>query len=86
VYINSSIEVARRNENIYLETSGMPMHTKIRDAIDALGPTRVLFGSAIPAFHPQVEMAKVRLSGLSEDNVERVLGLNARRLLLREDV
>jgi predicted TIM-barrel fold metal-dependent hydrolase len=30
-------------------------------------------------------MAKVRLSGLSEDNVERVLGRNARRLFLRED-
>ena len=29
VYINASIDVAARNPNVYLETSGMPMHTKI---------------------------------------------------------
>jgi predicted TIM-barrel fold metal-dependent hydrolase len=86
VYINASIEVGRRNPNVYLETSGMPMHTKIRDAIDALGPTRVLYGSAMPAFHPKVEQGKVRLSGLSDELVDRVLDRNARRLFLGEDV
>ena len=30
VYINASIDVAARNPNVWLETSGMPMHTKIR--------------------------------------------------------
>jgi uncharacterized protein len=84
VYINSSIEVGKRNRNVYLETSGMPMHTKIRDAIEALGPTRVLYGSDMPAFHPQVEMGKVRLSGLSEELVDRVLDKNARALFLKE--
>jgi uncharacterized protein len=86
VYINSSIEIARRNANIFLETSGMPMPTKIRDAIDVLGPTRVLYGSDMPAFHPQSEIDKVRLSGLSEELVDRVLGLNARALFLGEAV
>jgi predicted TIM-barrel fold metal-dependent hydrolase len=86
VYINASIEVCKRNENVYLETSGMPMHTKIRDAIDVLGPTRVLYGSAMPAFHPKVEQGKVRLSGLSDELVDRVLDRNARRLFLGEDV
>jgi predicted TIM-barrel fold metal-dependent hydrolase len=86
VYINSSIEIARRNANIFLETSGMPMPTKIRDAIDALGPTRVLYGSDMPAFHPRSEIDKVRLSGLSDELVDRVLGLNARALFLGEAV
>jgi uncharacterized protein len=86
VYINASIEVGKRNPNVYLETSGMPMHTKIRDAIDALGPTRVLYGSDMPAYHPQIEIDKVRLSGLSDELVERVLDRNARALFLREDV
>jgi predicted TIM-barrel fold metal-dependent hydrolase len=86
VYINASIEVARRNPNVYLETAGMPMHTKIRDAIDVLGETRVLFGSGLPAYHPQVEMGKVRLSGLSDELVERVLDRNARALFLGEEV
>jgi predicted TIM-barrel fold metal-dependent hydrolase len=64
----------------------MPMHTKIRDAIDALGPTRVLYGSDMPAYHPQIEIDKVRLSGLSDELVDRVLDRNARALFLREDV
>jgi uncharacterized protein len=86
VYINGSIDVARRNPNVYLETAGMPMHTKIRDAIDALGPTRVLYGSGMPAYHPQVEMGKVRLSGLPDELVDRVLDRNARALFLKEEI
>jgi predicted TIM-barrel fold metal-dependent hydrolase len=86
VYINSSIEVARRSDSIFLETSGMPMPTKIRDAIEVLGPTRVLFGSDMPAFHPKSEIDKVRLSGLPDELVERVLGRNARALFLKEAV
>jgi predicted TIM-barrel fold metal-dependent hydrolase len=86
IYINASIDVARRNPNVYLETSGMPMHTKIRDAIEILGPTRVLFGSDMPAYHPQSEIDKVRLSGLSDELVDRVLDKNARALFLKEGV
>ena len=37
VYINGSIDVALRNPNVYLETSGMPMHTKIREATSGWG-------------------------------------------------
>jgi predicted TIM-barrel fold metal-dependent hydrolase len=86
VYINSSIEVARRSDSIFLETSGMPMPTKIRDAIDVLGPTRVLYGSDMPVFHPQSEIDKVRLSGLSDELVDRVLDKNARALFLKQAV
>ena len=86
VYINASIEIARRHPNVFLETAGMPMPTKIRDAIDVLGPTRVLYGSDMPAYHPQSEIDKVRLSGLSDELVDRVLDKNARALFLREAV
>jgi predicted TIM-barrel fold metal-dependent hydrolase len=86
VYINSSIEIAKRSESIFLETSGMPMPTKVRDAIEALGPTRVLYGSDMPVFHPQSEIDKVRLSGLSDELVDRVLDKNARALFLKEAV
>jgi predicted TIM-barrel fold metal-dependent hydrolase len=80
VYINGSIEVALRNSNVYLETSGMPMHTKIREAYERVGETRVLFGSDIPFHHPIVEIKKVELSGLPPKGVERVLSRNGRRL------
>ena len=84
VYINASIDIAERNPNVYLETSGMPMHTKIREAVERVGADRVLYGSDAPFHHPTVEMSKVRLSGLEAGLVDRVLGLNAVRLFLRD--
>jgi predicted TIM-barrel fold metal-dependent hydrolase len=85
VYINASIEVARRNSNIYLETSGMPMHTKIREAYERVGETRVLFGTDVPFHHPLVEITKVRVSGLPSEAVERVLSSNGRRLFFGDE-
>jgi predicted TIM-barrel fold metal-dependent hydrolase len=85
VYINGSIDVALRNPNVYLETSGMPMHTKIREAYERVGETRVLFGTDVPFHHPVVEIAKVRVSGLSPEGVERVLSKNGRLLFFGDE-
>ena len=84
IYINGAIDVAERNANVYLETSGMPMHTKIKEAVDRVGPDRVLFGSDIPFHHPKVEIDRVKLAGLSPEQLERVLSTNARALFLGE--
>jgi hypothetical protein len=84
VYINAAIDVAARNPNVYLETSGMPMHSKIREAVERVGPDRVVYGSDTPFHHPSVELTKVRVSGLPADLVSRVLGENGRRLFFGE--
>ena len=84
IYINGAIDVAARNPNVYLETSGMPMPTKIREAVDRVGPDRVMFGSDIPFHHPKVEIDRVKLAGLSPAELEGVLSTNARRLFLGE--
>ena len=85
VYINGSIDVALRNPNVYLETSGMPMHTKIREAYERVGETRVLFGTDVPFHHPVVEIAKVRVSGLPPEAVDRVLDKNGRLLFFGDE-
>jgi uncharacterized protein len=82
VYINASIDIAARNANVYLETSGMPMHTKIKEAVERVGVERVLYGSDVPFHHPAVEMLRVRVSGLGPAELERVLCTNARTLFL----
>ena len=82
VYIDGAIAVAERTENVWLETSGMPMHTKIAEAVRRVGADRVMYGSDAPFHHPVVEMAKVRVSGLPDDLIERVLGDNASELFL----
>ena len=50
-YINAAIDIAARNPNVYLETSGMPMHTKIKEAVERVGAERVLYGSDAPFHH-----------------------------------
>lgn len=32
IYIQAAIDLSKKHDNVYLETSGMPMHTKIREA------------------------------------------------------
>ncbi len=86
VYINGAIDVAERNPHVFLETSGMPMHTKIKEAVERVGPERVLYGSDAPFHHPSVELQKVRVSGLSDADVNRVLGENSIRLFGVEEM
>jgi predicted TIM-barrel fold metal-dependent hydrolase len=64
----------------------MPMHSSVREAVERVGPDRVLFGSDTPFHHPSVELAKVRVSGLSTDLTDRVLGENGRWLFFGEQV
>jgi len=85
VYINASIDVAERNPRVYLETSGMPMHTKIREAVRRAGSDRVLYGSDAPFHHPEIEIRKVELSGLEPELVERVLSRNGRALFFGDE-
>lgn len=80
VYINGSIDVAARHDNIVLETSGMPMHTKIREAAGRLGVDRVIYGSDSPFGHPAFEIPKVKISGLSDEELDLILAENAAKI------
>jgi predicted TIM-barrel fold metal-dependent hydrolase len=77
VYINGAIDVAKKHENILLETSGMPMHSKILEASRTIGADRVLYGSDMPFGHPAFEIEKVKVSGVNKNELELILGLNA---------
>jgi len=81
VYINGAIDVAKKHDNIYLETSGMPMHSKIKEAVEVLGADRVLYGSDMPFSHPAYEILKVKVSGISEEDLRLVLRENTLRML-----
>ena len=85
IYINASIDVAMRRPNVYLETSGMPMHSKIKTAYERVGEDRIMYGSDAPFHDPGVEIRKVEASGLDAESRRRVLGLNARRLFFGGD-
>ena len=80
-YIQGTIMTAKKYPNLYLETSGMPMHTKIREAVEELGPGRVMYGSDAPFHHHSVEMQRVKVSGLDEKGLRDVFYNNAAKLL-----
>jgi len=79
-YIQAAIEIAERCENIYLETSGMPMSAKIAEAYDIV-PEKVLFGTDIPCHHPAVEILKVLASNLPETALKKIFYENAKKLM-----
>jgi predicted TIM-barrel fold metal-dependent hydrolase len=80
-HVDEAIEVAERYENVLLETSAMPYPAKIREAVERVGPMRVLYASDGPACSPRIEVEKVRLAGLRPDEEALVFAGNAMRIL-----
>lgn len=80
VYINGALDVAEDYDNIAVDTAGMTMHSKIKEAVERLGDDRVMYGSDMPLGHPAWEIPKVKISGLSEEHLQRVLHDNAKEI------
>jgi predicted TIM-barrel fold metal-dependent hydrolase len=80
-HVDEAIEVAERLPNVVLETSAMPYPAKIREAVERVGPERVLYASDGPMCSPRIELEKVRLAGLGPEAERLVLGENALRIL-----
>jgi predicted TIM-barrel fold metal-dependent hydrolase len=74
-----AIELAKRCDNVILETSWQPAKI-IRRAVDAIGPERVLFGSDFPLFQQSQALAEVR-KALSFKEFRLVASENGKRLL-----
>lgn len=81
LHVAEAIEVAERAGNVVLETSAMPFPHRIREAVERLGPERVIYASDGPACSPRIEVEKVRLAGLDPEAERLVLGENALRIL-----
>ncbi|GHD19694.1 hypothetical protein GCM10010313_51170 [Streptomyces violarus] len=71
-------------KNILLETSG-GYTVVLREAVRQLGSDRVLFGSEAPIQHPEVELAKLRHAGISDEDRQKIAWRNAVRLLGLEE-
>lgn len=80
-HVDEAIAMAEMHENLVLETSAMPYPNKIAEAVERVGPERVIFGSDGPGCNPRLEVEKIRMLGLPESTERAVLGENAARLL-----
>ncbi len=81
VYIDASLKMARRYPNLFLEMSGMPMNSKIKEAYDTVGRDRIMFGVDAPFHHPTIEMQKVITSGVDEEGLKDIFYNNAAKLM-----
>jgi predicted TIM-barrel fold metal-dependent hydrolase len=72
-----------RHPNIFTDTSGIRRFDLLEQATRRAGAHKILFGSDGPWLHPGVEMAKVRLLGLAQNEEGLVLGGNLLRLIRR---
>jgi predicted TIM-barrel fold metal-dependent hydrolase len=75
------VEQLARYPNVYADTSGVRRFDYLVKALERAGPRKILFGSDGPWLHPGVELAKIRLLGLSAEYAALVLGGNAQRIL-----
>lgn len=79
--VDRFIGLARRHPNVCLDSSYSSVPWKIADAIRELGARRVIFGSDGPLIHPTIELAKIRVCNLGEDDFEKVTWRNIEGLL-----
>lgn len=79
-WVDDAIELGRRHPNLVLGLTAMPYFRKIREAVDAVGHDRVVWGSDAPGLDAASELLRVRRSGLSADEEAAVLGRTILRL------
>jgi hypothetical protein len=72
-YVEEAIRVAKRNRNVYLESSVMPYPSLIQNAVRSLGAERVFFGSDAPGVHSRIEIQKILSSAISPAEKKEIL-------------
>ena len=76
------IRLAKQTRNIYLEFSGThPERDAVRQAIDAVGKERVVFGSDVDLISSGFALGIYYEAGLSAEEERLVMAENARRIL-----
>jgi predicted TIM-barrel fold metal-dependent hydrolase len=87
-YFGDALGAGTLYSNLYLETSGHVLTGEakngIRMAIDALGAERILFATDTPYFEVKIELLRIEVANLSQDEQALILGGNCLRLVGRE--
>jgi uncharacterized protein len=74
--------VARKCDNVYLETSQcLYLHRIMKIVVGKIGPERIVWGSDFPYHHQEIERRKIELAGLGDDELRMILGENFLRIL-----
>jgi predicted TIM-barrel fold metal-dependent hydrolase len=80
-HVKDAIRVAERYPNIILETSAMPYPQVIKEAVERVGASRVLYASDGPGCDLTIEVHKVRMAGLTAEEQEALFYRNIEQIL-----
>ncbi len=76
-----ALDAARLAENLFLGTCIAAFEpAAISDAVDAVGPERVVFGSNAPTAHPDLAVESIARLGLPDDQFDLIMGGNLARI------
>lgn len=78
---NAAVDVAAAHDNVVLESSAFPYPSVLQEAVDTLGAEKVVYGSDMPPANPRVELKKIDVLELTDDQRERIRYRNAAELL-----
>ena len=76
-----AIGAISEHKNLYLETSVQSTNYAIGRVARRIGAGKILFGSDAPYSDQEIELMKVRKSGLSKSDQDKILFRNALKLL-----
>jgi hypothetical protein len=86
VFTDAAIKMAKRADNLILGTTGVVYDYPITKAVNTIGSDRVVFGSEMPMNNPVHEIQKIRDTKISDEDKEKILGLNILRILGMNDI
>jgi predicted TIM-barrel fold metal-dependent hydrolase len=78
-------EVKESMKNVWFDTAASPFLYDpqiYRQATNIIGADKILFGSDFPLLKPSRYFAELEEAGLEKDDVEKICGINAAKLLL----
>jgi len=79
--LRDAVSVMRKRENVTFETSCLQMVEGIEKLTAQVGVERVCFGTGLPLQYPSPGISKIVNAQISDDDKEKIFGLNAKRLL-----
>lgn len=78
---SDGIKVAKKLDNVYLDTSYSPHPRRVEQAVKAVGAKRILFGSDFPFNDMLIQKMMVERAKIKENEKRMILGGNATKLL-----
>lgn len=75
-----AINYAKECDNLYIESSE-GSYVILKEAVNVLGSTKLIFGSEFPMYHPKVSLESILTIGCNDDELENICCNNILNLI-----